>query len=114
MVINLAPGVEMTLLKRSFAWVIDAIAADSEAGAILLCFFRADVADESAICDIFSAVLGNVGLADESNGVGTPDPAADALCEASKLVCGRYGPVALVDRVPQELAVVEQFTRGLD
>jgi hypothetical protein len=95
-----------------FTGVIDSVATHGEASAVGFSFFRAYVAYKVPVCDIFAMDVQNVGFADELYGVSALDVAAYTLGKVTKFVGGGDGPLSLIDRVPQQLAIVEEFTRG--
>jgi hypothetical protein len=95
-----------------FTGVIDSVTAHGEASAVGFCLFRAYFAYKVPICDVFATVVGNVGFADESNGVSALDAVAYTLGKVTKFVGGGDGPLSLIARVLQQLVIVEEFTRG--
>ena len=62
-------------------------------------FLGVYVADKAPVCDIFAMVMGNVCIADESDGVSSTDAAPDPLGKVAKFIGGGDGPLALVDGV---------------
>ena len=79
--------------------VIDSVAAHSEACAVGFCFFRTYIAYKVSICDVFVAVVGNVGFADEVDSISALDAVSNTLCETTKFVGSRSVPVGCVSRV---------------
>ena len=58
-------------------WVLDEVAADSEARAVHFFFLWAFFTDKTSICD--GAAFGHLGFLDKETGVGAFDAVADAL-----------------------------------
>jgi uncharacterized protein YllA (UPF0747 family) len=54
-------------------------------------------------------IFGDITFADEAHGVGAFYPAAYVVCQSSKFVGRRRGPIVVVCWVAEECAVVEEF-----
>ena len=99
--------------------VADAIAADGNAGAIRVGFFRADETDHFVVDDIFAMLLWGVLISDDFvctsafdtlsglGGVG-----ANTLAEAAKFIGVGAVPDVFVGRILTELVMFLGFTSG--
>ena len=97
-------------------WIVDSVAAQRRARAMLLLFLLADVADKLTVSDVFEAIRWYLSLFDEEARVGWfGDAAADTLEEAPKLIRRGVRPLLLELRALDELAVVEHLAqRGVE
>ncbi len=67
-------------------WVIDTIASNCEAGAVLLGLFWWCVAHKLSVRNIASLLLGHLQFADEFYCVGFFDASAYAICKTSEFI----------------------------
>jgi hypothetical protein len=65
------------------------------------------------ISNILEAILGNVSFVNEADSISAPHAVSYTLGKVAKFISLRDCPVTAIDRVPEQLAVVEKFTSGV-
>jgi hypothetical protein len=95
-------GGEVRGWGRLVAWIIDAIAADGESGAMLLLFLRSEVADDTTVCGPF--VGRYLAFSDEETSISALQ-VSDSLEETTDIVSKAAFPHALCGGILDKMSV---------